>query len=155
MLHSAQQMEFILHKLPSGYLRHSWLFNTTASSFAYIPSILLTGFGIVPEYPENQKQAKWVDPMSDEDTEDAVGFGIMGYGCVGREVARVAKAFGMDVHTYTVHDRSTPESRKTDTFSEPGSGISRGISRPNGLQARVNSMTSWLPTWICWLSPCD
>ena len=27
----------------------------------------------VPEYLENQKSGKWVDPEHDEDTEDAVG----------------------------------------------------------------------------------
>ncbi|KAJ5982781.1 D-isomer specific 2-hydroxyacid dehydrogenase [Penicillium sp. IBT 35674x] len=32
----------------------------------------------------------------------------------------------MDVHTYTLHDRSTLESQKTDTFSEPELGDLKG-----------------------------
>nr|XP_036580791.1 d-isomer specific 2-hydroxyacid dehydrogenase [Colletotrichum truncatum]KAF6788863.1 d-isomer specific 2-hydroxyacid dehydrogenase [Colletotrichum truncatum] len=78
----------------------------------------------VPEYLELQKESKWVDPPSDEDTEDAVG--ILGYGCVGRQVAHVAKAFGMNVHAYTLHPRLTPESRKDDSFTEPGLGDPNG-----------------------------
>ncbi|CAH0027077.1 unnamed protein product [Clonostachys rhizophaga] len=52
----------------------------------------------VHEHLENQKKRNCVDPDSDEDVEDAVGLrvGILGYGAVGRQVARVAKAFGMD-----------------------------------------------------------
>ncbi|KAF4545974.1 Glyoxylate reductase [Lasiodiplodia theobromae] len=82
----------------------------------------------IPEYLENQRMAKWVDPVSDDDTEDAVGLrvGILGYGCVGRQCARVAKAFGMDVYAYTLHERPTPESRKDDSFIEPGLGDPNG-----------------------------
>lgn len=50
----------------------------------------------------------------------------MGYGCVGRQVAHVAKAFGMDVHAYTLHERSTPDSRKTNAYTEPGLGDPEG-----------------------------
>ncbi|KAI1503740.1 D-isomer specific 2-hydroxyacid dehydrogenase [Biscogniauxia marginata] len=82
----------------------------------------------LPEHRENQKVSKWVDPESDGDTEDAVGLrvGILGYGCIGRQVARVAKAFGMDVYAYTNHERSTPESQKDDSFTEPGLGDPNG-----------------------------
>ncbi|CAG9991002.1 unnamed protein product [Clonostachys byssicola] len=80
------------------------------------------------EHLENQKKRNWVDPDSDEDVEDAVGLrvGILGYGAVGRQVARVAKAFGMDVHAHTLHERPTPESRKDDGFTEPGLGDPAG-----------------------------
>ncbi|VUC29240.1 unnamed protein product [Clonostachys rosea] len=79
---------------------------------------------VVHEHLENQKKRNWVDPDSDEDVEDAVGLrvGVLGYGAVGRQVARVAKAFGMDVHAYTLHERPTPESRRDDGFTEPGLG---------------------------------
>ncbi|KAI3010030.1 hypothetical protein M752DRAFT_337986 [Aspergillus phoenicis ATCC 13157] len=82
----------------------------------------------LPGYLEHQKLGQWIDPTSDEDTEDAVGLrvGIMGYGSIGRQCARVAKAFGMDVHAFTLHPRTTPESRKTDSFSEPGLGDEDG-----------------------------
>ncbi|GME45434.1 uncharacterized protein LDX57_005103 [Neofusicoccum parvum] len=54
----------------------------------------------IPEHLDNQRLSKWVDPETDEDTEDAVGLrvGILGYGCIGRQCANVAKAFGMDVY---------------------------------------------------------
>ncbi|KAK2594010.1 hypothetical protein QQS21_008272 [Conoideocrella luteorostrata] len=80
------------------------------------------------EHFENQRKNNWVDPSSDEDVEDAVGLrvGIMGYGSIGRQVARVSKAFGMDVHAYTLHERSTPESRRQNGFTEPGLGDPEG-----------------------------
>ncbi|PWY80736.1 NAD(P)-binding protein [Aspergillus sclerotioniger CBS 115572] len=82
----------------------------------------------LPQYLKYQKVGKWVDPVSDEDTEDAVGLrvGIMGYGSIGRQCARVAKAFGMDVHAFTMRPRATLASRKADTFSEPGLGDAVG-----------------------------
>ncbi|KAL4962703.1 D-isomer specific 2-hydroxyacid dehydrogenase family protein [Aspergillus stella-maris] len=82
----------------------------------------------IPEYLDNQKANQWVDPVSDEDTEDAVGLrvGILGYGCIGRQVARVARALGMDVYAYTLHERSNPESRTSDTYTEPGLGDPSG-----------------------------
>ncbi|PYI08736.1 hypothetical protein BO78DRAFT_459575 [Aspergillus sclerotiicarbonarius CBS 121057] len=82
----------------------------------------------LPQYLDYQKAGKWMDPESDEDTEDAVGLrvGIMGYGSIGRQCARVAKAFGMDVYAFTMHPRATPESRKADAFSEPGLGDADG-----------------------------
>ncbi|PYI00914.1 D-isomer specific 2-hydroxyacid dehydrogenase [Aspergillus sclerotiicarbonarius CBS 121057] len=82
----------------------------------------------IPEYLDNQRACKWVDPPSDEDTEDAVGLrvGILGYGCIGRQIARVAKAFGMDVYAYALHERATPESRKSDSYTEPGLGDPEG-----------------------------
>lgn len=52
--------------------------------------------------------------------------GILGYGCVGRQCARVAKAFGMDVYAYTLHERPTPEARKSETYTEPGLGDPNG-----------------------------
>ncbi|GFN13488.1 D-isomer specific 2-hydroxyacid dehydrogenase family protein [Aspergillus tubingensis] len=82
----------------------------------------------IPEYLENQRACKWVDPPTDEDTEDAVGLriGILGYGCIGRQCARVAKAFGMDVYAYTLHSRDTPESRRSEDYTEPGLGDPEG-----------------------------
>ncbi|KAK2594969.1 hypothetical protein QQS21_007327 [Conoideocrella luteorostrata] len=77
------------------------------------------------EHLDNQRKNLWVDPPSDEDVEDAVGLrvGILGYGCVGRQCARVAKALGMDVYAYNLHERSTPESRRAaGGFNLPGLG---------------------------------
>ncbi|EXJ86917.1 D-3-phosphoglycerate dehydrogenase [Capronia epimyces CBS 606.96] len=83
----------------------------------------------LPEHYDNQKLGNWVDPESDEDTEDAVGLriGILGYGCIGRQVARVGKALGMSIHAFTLHERPTPDSRKDDSFTEPGLGDPDGV----------------------------
>ncbi|KAH7011063.1 hypothetical protein EDB80DRAFT_749605 [Ilyonectria destructans] len=72
----------------------------------------------------NQHKSVWVAPESDEDTEDSFGLrmDVLGYGSVGRQCARLAKALGMDVHAFTFHERPTPESRKDDSYTEPGLG---------------------------------
>ncbi|KAM0549222.1 hypothetical protein ACHAPJ_009532 [Fusarium lateritium] len=83
----------------------------------------------IPHYLDLQHQSKWVDPESDEDTEDSVGLrvGILGYGNIGRQVAKIAVSLGMDVHAYTLHERATPESRKDDGFVEKGLGDPDGL----------------------------
>ncbi|UPL02675.1 hypothetical protein LCI18_013609 [Fusarium solani-melongenae] len=83
----------------------------------------------VPHYLDLQKQRRWVDPDSDEDTEDSVGLrvGILGYGNIGRQVAKIATSLGMDVHAYTLHERGTAESRKDDGFVEAGLGDPDGL----------------------------
>lgn len=51
----------------------------------------------------------------------------MGYGSIGRQVARVAKAIGMEVYAYTNRPRPTPESRRDDSFVVPGLGDPEGV----------------------------
>ncbi|KAL8635525.1 MAG: hypothetical protein Q9228_006989 [Teloschistes exilis] len=55
---------------------------------------------------------------------DRVGqrLGVLGYGSIGRQVGRVAKAMGMDVIAYTANPRGTPESKKDHGFIVPGTG---------------------------------
>lgn len=53
--------------------------------------------------------------------------GILGYGSIGRQTARVATALGMEVYAYTLHPRDTPESRRDDGFAPPGTGDPEGI----------------------------
>ena len=53
--------------------------------------------------------------------------GILGYGAIGREVARVAKAFNMEIYAYTHSVRPTPESRRDDSFCVPGTGDPEGL----------------------------
>lgn len=48
--------------------------------------------------------------------------GVLGYGSIGRQVGRVAKAMGMDVLAYTAHPRPTLESKKDHGFIVPGTG---------------------------------
>lgn len=52
--------------------------------------------------------------------------GILGYGSIGRQVARVAVALGMDVHAYTLHPKTTPESRRDNGYVPNGLGDVEG-----------------------------
>ncbi|KAF9776529.1 hypothetical protein IL306_005281 [Fusarium sp. DS 682] len=63
-----------------------------------------------------------------EDTSDTAGkrIGILGYGSIGRQTARLSKALGLDVHAYTLHPRDTPESRRDDSYTPPGLGDPEG-----------------------------
>lgn len=65
-------------------------------------------------------------PLPDRTLSNVCHSGILGYGCVGRQCARVAKALGMDVYAYTLHERPSPEDRKDDSFMEPGLGDPSG-----------------------------
>ncbi|KZF24305.1 hypothetical protein L228DRAFT_237247 [Xylona heveae TC161] len=59
---------------------------------------------------------------------DLVGqrLGVLGYGSIGRQAARVAKAFGMDVIAYTASPKTTPESKKDQAYTVPGTGDPNG-----------------------------
>ncbi|RDW77295.1 hypothetical protein BP6252_05348 [Coleophoma cylindrospora] len=61
--------------------------------------------------------------------EDSVGLrmGILGYGAIGRQCARVAKAMGMDIIAYTMRERATAESRRDDSYCVPGTGDVDGV----------------------------
>lgn len=48
--------------------------------------------------------------------------GVLGYGSIGRQVARVAQAMGMDVVAYTASPRPTPASKRDGGFIVPGTG---------------------------------
>lgn len=48
--------------------------------------------------------------------------GILGYGSIGRHVARLCTALGMDVLAFTSTPRDTPESRRHNAFNLPGLG---------------------------------
>ena len=76
---------------------------------------------------DNQKQKHW-DQRVGMDIADRVGkrVGILGYGSIGRQVARVAKAMGMDVIAYTAGPRKTKESRKDGGYIVPGTGDPEG-----------------------------
>lgn len=59
---------------------------------------------------------------------DLVGqrLGVLGYGSIGRQVARVASAMGMSVYAYTASARPTPDSKKDKGFILPGTGDKDG-----------------------------
>lgn len=48
--------------------------------------------------------------------------GVLGYGSIGRQAARVAKAMGMEVIVYTATPKETEDSRKDHGFIVPGTG---------------------------------
>lgn len=52
--------------------------------------------------------------------------GILGYGSIGRQTARLATALGMTVHAYTLHPRPTPASRADHSWAPPGLGDPEG-----------------------------
>ncbi|KAJ0349771.1 hypothetical protein COL154_005850 [Colletotrichum chrysophilum] len=59
-------------------------------------------------------------------TANGVHGGILGYGSIGRQTARVATALGFKVHAYTLHPRPTPESKRDNGYSPPGLGDPEG-----------------------------
>ncbi|KAJ4398597.1 hypothetical protein N0V85_006237 [Neurospora sp. IMI 360204] len=77
----------------------------------------------LPHYLNLQRQAHWsrgnVDSIEDA---TAKTVGILGYGAIGRQTARLARAMGMKVHAYTLHPRPTPESRKDRSWAPEGMG---------------------------------
>ncbi|KAF1999541.1 hypothetical protein P154DRAFT_523327 [Amniculicola lignicola CBS 123094] len=80
------------------------------------------------QFYEAQKKSLW-DKNHGGQTRDAVGqtVGILGYGSIGRQVARVAQAMGMHVLAYTASPRKTPESKHDDGFIVPGTGDAEGL----------------------------
>ncbi|KAI9699203.1 MAG: hypothetical protein M1820_007282 [Bogoriella megaspora] len=80
---------------------------------------------------ELQKQHKWGKTGVQDDyhnVSDLVGqrLGILGYGSIGRQVARMGKAAGMEVIAYTATPKDTPESKKDHGFIVPGTGDPEG-----------------------------
>ncbi|KAK5991051.1 D-3-phosphoglycerate dehydrogenase [Cladobotryum mycophilum] len=64
-------------------------------------------------------------------TTDSAGLrmGILGYGAIGRQVARLAQALGMEIYAYTQSPRLTAESRRVpdNTYIVPNLGDSEGV----------------------------
>jgi len=75
-----------------------------------------------------QKEHKWgtqaVEANEYHDVRDLVGqrLGVLGYGSIGRQAARVCKAMGMDVIAYTASPKDTAEKKKDQGFIVPGTG---------------------------------
>ncbi|KAI9146935.1 hypothetical protein HJFPF1_12964 [Paramyrothecium foliicola] len=74
-------------------------------------------------YWDFQKQAHW-NWLSHLNVDDAVQqrVGILGYGAIGRQTARVCTALGMSVHAYTLNPRSRPRERADRAYSPSGLG---------------------------------
>ncbi|KAI1348322.1 hypothetical protein F5Y01DRAFT_292707 [Xylaria sp. FL0043] len=83
----------------------------------------------IPHYLDNMRDGKWERNYGDNmNIMDAVTrrVGILGYGSIGRQIARVATAMGMEVYAYTNRPRPTPESRRDRSWHPPGLGDPEG-----------------------------
>ncbi|KAI1142068.1 D-isomer specific 2-hydroxyacid dehydrogenase [Hypoxylon sp. FL0543] len=81
-----------------------------------------------PHYAELMKTGFWESPFG-ANVEDSTGrrVGILGYGAIGRQTARLASALGMEVYAYTRTERPTPASRVDDSYCVPGTGDPGGL----------------------------
>ncbi|KAJ3522700.1 hypothetical protein NM208_g12748 [Fusarium decemcellulare] len=79
-------------------------------------------------YAKQQEQELW-RPRLELGMEVSTGrrIGVLGYGGIGRQCARLAQALGMEVYAYTLRERSTPESRRDETYHVPGTGDPDGV----------------------------
>ncbi|KAG9248404.1 D-isomer-specific 2-hydroxyacid dehydrogenase-like protein [Calycina marina] len=71
-----------------------------------------------------QREHKWASKAEIGSIRDSVGqrLGVLGYGSIGRQTARVAKALGMDIIAYTASPRKTSESKKDTGYIVPHTG---------------------------------
>ncbi|KAK3991071.1 hypothetical protein QBC44DRAFT_349473 [Cladorrhinum sp. PSN332] len=80
-----------------------------------------------PQYQLKQATQTWDRSdllLIDDSTSKTIG--ILGYGAIGRQTARLAQALGMRIHAFTLHPRPTPESRKDTSWSSPNLGDPQG-----------------------------
>ncbi|KAM4065244.1 d-isomer specific 2-hydroxyacid dehydrogenase, NAD binding domain-containing protein [Hirsutella rhossiliensis] len=76
-------------------------------------------------YDEQQRQATWNARVADKPVADSLGrrVGIVGYGAIGRQCARLAHALGMHVYAYTRTERpDAPSRRHNGYYNVPGTG---------------------------------
>lgn len=78
---------------------------------------------------EWQKKHIWGNQSELGSIRDSVGqrLGVLGYGAIGRQTGRIAKALGLDVIAYTASPRNTPESKKDRGYIVPGTGDPDGV----------------------------
>ena len=80
-----------------------------------------------------QLEHRWLRTSgSDRDAHNVRGLvgqriGILGYGSIGRQIGRLAKAFGMEVLAYTASRKTTAEARRDPGYVVPGTGDADGI----------------------------
>lgn len=81
------------------------------------------------KYYEDQKRHEWAKNSFSAEVRDRVGLrlGVLGYGSIGRQVGRVAKAMGMQVLAYTASEKDTPAKRRDPGFVVPGTGDEEGV----------------------------
>ncbi|PPJ52645.1 hypothetical protein CBER1_10593 [Cercospora berteroae] len=76
-----------------------------------------------------QKSHTW-DPINEYlnsvETQHGKHVGILGYGSIGRAVAKVAAALGMKVHAYTATARTNPQAKRHTGYLIPATGDPEG-----------------------------
>lgn len=111
----------------------------TTSSGIHGPQIaewvIMTGLVQSHKYKqlyELQKARRWGKQGSEQTdfhtVRDQVGrrLGVLGYGSIGRQIGRVAKAMGMEVVAYTATPKDTKEKKRDNGFIVPGTGDPEG-----------------------------
>ncbi|KAI4865418.1 hypothetical protein F4820DRAFT_297733 [Hypoxylon rubiginosum] len=79
-------------------------------------------------YHEHMKKGFWESPFATHVQDStSLRIGILGYGAIGRQCARLANALGMEIFAYTRNERPTPESRRDDSYCVPGTGDPDGL----------------------------
>ncbi|KJX93238.1 2-hydroxyacid dehydrogenase like protein [Zymoseptoria brevis] len=110
------------------------------------------------ELYELQKRRVWGDENGEyRKVSDRVGkrVGILGYGSIGRQVGRVAKAMGMEVLAYTAGEKDTEEKKRDQGWVVPGTGDREGkipLSWWSGLDKA--SLHTFLKQDLDWLVIC-
>ncbi|KAF5010582.1 hypothetical protein FDECE_3248 [Fusarium decemcellulare] len=80
------------------------------------------------EHAQNMRARQWKAQFEHKSTDSAGRrIGILGYGCIGRQCARVASAMGMEIYAFTRTERPTLESRKDTSYCVPGTGDPDGL----------------------------
>ncbi|KAI9163239.1 hypothetical protein HJFPF1_04841 [Paramyrothecium foliicola] len=79
-------------------------------------------------YAEQQRASAW-RARPELPVRDGQGrrIGILGYGAIGRQCARLAQALGMEVYAYTKSPRPTPESKRLQGYCVEGTGDVEGL----------------------------
>ncbi|KAI6083800.1 hypothetical protein F4821DRAFT_243983 [Hypoxylon rubiginosum] len=81
-----------------------------------------------PRYQNYMKTGFWEGPFEQHFQDStSLRIGILGYGAIGRQCARLATALGMEVYAYTRSERSTAASRRDDSYCVPGTGDPEGV----------------------------
>lgn len=104
---------------------------------------------------EQQKRHQWGSEDGKRTTvRDRVGLrlGVLGYGSIGRQAGRVAKAMGMEVLAYTASPKDTAEKKRDRGYIVPGTGDVEGevpVEWYSGLDKK--SLHRFLARDIDWL----
>lgn len=79
------------------------------------------------EFADYQRQAKWTKTFPNIEDSPGMRMGILGYGAIGRQCARLANAMGMEVYAFTRSEKSTLEQRRDSSYCVAGLGDPEGL----------------------------